>query len=83
MNIFVANINRAVTEGELKALFEPFGEVTSVRIINDESNVGPKGFGYVEMLNDDQALKAISRLTNSNFYGEKLIVSRARPKNDW
>ena len=83
MNIFVANINRSVTEGELKALFEPFGEVTSVRIINDESNVGPKGFGYVEMLNDDHALRAISRLTNSNFYGEKLIVSRARPKNDW
>lgn len=83
MNIFVANINRAVTEGELKELFEPFGEVTSVRIINDESNVGPKGFGYVEMLNEDQASKAISRLTNSNFHGEKLIVSKARPKNDW
>ena len=83
MNIFVANINRSVSEEELKALFTPFGEVTSVKIINDGSNVGPKGFGFVEMLHEDQALKAINKLTNSSFYGEKLIVSRARPKNDW
>jgi RNA recognition motif-containing protein len=80
MNLFVANISRTVTDDALKALFSEFGEVTSVKIITDKYTGESKGFGFVEMLNDSQALEAIKKLTNANFFGRNLAVSKARPK---
>jgi len=80
MNLFVANISRSVKDDALKALFAEFGEVTSVKIINDKYTGESKGFGFVEMRNDTQALDAIKKLTNANFFGRNLIVSKARPK---
>jgi RNA recognition motif-containing protein len=80
MNLFVTNISRTVKEEALKALFSEFGQVTSVKIINDKSTGESKGFGFVEMVNDTQALDAIRRLTNANFFGKNLLVSKARPK---
>lgn len=80
MNLFVANISRTVKDDALKALFSEFGEVTSVKIINDKYTGESKGFGFVEMLNDNQALDAIKKLTNASFFGKNLVVSKARPK---
>jgi RNA recognition motif-containing protein len=80
MNLFVANIDRTVKEDALKALFAEFGEVTSVKIVGDKYTGESKGFGFVEMRNDNQALEAIRRLTNASFFGKNLIVSKARPK---
>jgi RNA recognition motif-containing protein len=80
MNLFVTNISRAVKEDALKALFSEFGEVTSCKIINDKYTGESKGFGFIDMVNDTHALDAIKRLTNANFFGKNLLVSRARPK---
>lgn len=80
MNLFVANISRNVKNEALEALFAEFGEVTSVKIINDKFTGESKGFGFVEMLNDNQALEAIKKLSDADFFGKKLVVSKARPK---
>lgn len=80
MNLFVANISRTVKDEALRALFAEFGEVTSAKIINDKHTGESKGFGFVEMQNDNQALDAIQKLTNASFFGKNLVVSKARPK---
>jgi len=82
MNLFVTNISHVVKEEALKALFSEFGDVSSVKIIGDKYTGESKGFGFVEMANDSQALDAINRLTNAEFFGRKLVVSKARPKNN-
>lgn len=80
MNLFVTNISHVVKEGALKALFSEFGDVSSVKIINDKHTGESKGFGFVEMIDDGQALTAMKKLTNANFFGRNLIVSKARPR---
>lgn len=80
MNLFVTNISRTVKEDALKALFSEFGQVSSVKIIGDKYTGESKGFGFVEMLNDNQALDAIKKLSNAEFFGKRLVVSKARPK---
>lgn len=80
MNLFVTNISRTVQVEALKALFSEFGQVSSVKIIGDKYTGESKGFGFVEMVNDSQALDAIKKLTNAEFFGRRLIVSKARPK---
>jgi RNA recognition motif-containing protein len=80
MNLFVANINRTVSEDALKALFSKFGEVASVKIVNDNYTGTSKGFGFVEMINDSQANDAMNKLSNAPFFGKTLVVSKARPK---
>ncbi len=82
MNLFVTNISHVVKEEALKALFSEFGQVSSVKIIGDKYTGESKGFGFVEMENDSQALDAINRLTNAEFFGRKLMVSKARPKTN-
>ena len=80
MNLFVANISKTVNDDALKKLFAEFGEVTSVNIIKDRRTGESKGFGFVEMLNEAQALEAIRKLTSASFFGLNLVVSKARPK---
>ena len=80
MNLFVTNISRTVKEDALKALFSEFGEVSSVKIISDKYTGESKRFGFIEMLNDNQALEAIKKLAHANFFGRNLVVSKARPK---
>jgi RNA recognition motif-containing protein len=80
MNLFVTNISRTVNEETLKALFSEFGQVSSVKIIGDKYTGESKGFGFVDMANENQAIEAIKKLTNAEFFGRKLVVSKARPK---
>ncbi|MEJ1238420.1 RNA-binding protein [Chryseolinea sp. T2] len=80
MNLFVANISRAVKEEALKALFSEFGPVSSVKILADKYTGESKGFGFVEMANDNHALEAIRKLSNAEFFGRRLVVSKARPR---
>ena len=82
MNLFVANISRSVTEGALKALFEEFGKISSVKIVVDKYTGESKGFGFVDMLDDRDAMEAIKKLSSANFFGKNLVVSKARPKTD-
>ena len=80
MNLFVANISHSVKEDALRSLFTNFGEVSSIKIITDKFTGESKGFGFVEMLDDNEAQKAIKGLTNANFFGRNLVVSKAKPK---
>jgi len=80
MNIFVTNISQAVGNEALQGLFSAFGKVTSVKIITDRQTGQSKGFGFVEMDNDSDALVAIRKLANAEFFGKRLVVSKAKPK---
>ncbi len=80
MNLFVTNISRTVNEEALKALFGQFGDVSSVKIIGDKYTGESKGFGFVDMPNDGQATTAMNKLGNAEFFGRRLMVSKAKPK---
>jgi len=81
MNIFVANLNYKVQDKELKELFESFGTVDSARVINDRETHRSKGFGFVEMPNDDEANNAIRDLDGKEFHGKNIAVKRAFDRN--
>lgn len=80
MNIFVGNLNYKLNNESLAELFTPYGEVTSARIIMDKMSGRSKGFGFVEMPNDESALKAIAALHESEVMGRKMIASEAKPQ---
>ncbi|MGX9985799.1 RNA recognition motif domain-containing protein [Chryseobacterium sp. POL2] len=82
MNIFVSNINYATKEEQLLSLFENHGEVSSAKIIMDRDTGRSKGFGFVEMPNDDEAKQAIEALNQQDFNGKTLNVSEARPREE-
>jgi RNA recognition motif-containing protein len=79
MNIYVGNLSRFVTEEALRNLFAGFGQVTTVRLIKDKFSGEPRGFGFVEMPNNEEAEKAIAALNGSDFEGQSLKVNEARP----
>ena len=81
MDIFISNLNRSVNEEALKALFSEFGAVVSVRIISDKQSGQSKGFGFLNMSNDKEAMAAIDKLNSAEYFGRKLAVSKAMPKN--
>jgi RNA recognition motif-containing protein len=80
MNVFVANIDRTVKDDALKALFAVCGEVTAAKILTDTYTGESKGFGFVDMRNEKEGMDAIRKLTHAEFFGRKLVVSKARPK---
>ena len=82
MNIYVANIAFKATDGELKELFEEYGEVSSAKIIMDKETQRSRGFGFVEMPDDAAAKQAIAKLNGHDFLGKTLNVNEARPKTD-
>jgi len=79
-NLFVANLSFQTTDSELAALFKGFGQVTRVHIAMDRVTGRARGFGFVEMSNDDEAAKAITGLDGKEVGGRKLKVNEARPK---
>jgi RNA recognition motif-containing protein len=82
MNIFVGNLSFDAVEADIKKLFEGFGNVASVVIVRRKEKKTPKsrGFGFVEMPDEQQALAAIAALNGKEFMGRILNVDRARPK---
>ncbi len=82
MNIFVAKLSYNTQEDTLRAAFEEFGEVSSVKIIMDKFEGRSKGFGFVEMPNDDEAMEAINELNDSELDGRYIVVKKARPRED-
>lgn len=79
-NLFVGNMSFQTTEGDLRALFEPFGQITRVHIAMDRETGRARGFGFVEMANDEEAAKAIAGLDGKEVGGRNLKVNEARPK---
>ncbi len=82
MNIYVGNLSYDTTEDDLRQAFESFGEVSSVNIITDKYTGKAKGFGFVEMSNQDEAKAAIEGLNSQEMNGRTLNVNEARPRSD-
>ena len=82
MNIYVGNLSWNLKDQDLANLFTPYGEVASAKIVMDKFTQRSKGFGFVEMLNDEQAQAAIAQLNGSEVDGRNLVVNESRPKED-
>ncbi len=80
MNIFVAKLNYDTIEDDLRAAFEQFGEVSSCSIAHDKMTGRSKGFGFVEMDNDEEADKAIDALNETDLDGRTIVVKKAEPR---
>lgn len=80
MNIFVAKLNYDTQEEDLRAAFEQFGEVTSCTIVFDKMMNRSKGFGFVEMANDEEGRAAIRELNESELDGRTIVVKEAEPR---
>ena len=80
MNIFVAKLNYDTHEDDLRAAFEEYGEVTSCNVIMDKFTGKSKGFGFVEMPNDDEGRNAIEGLNDTEMDGRTIVVKKAEPR---
>ncbi len=82
MNIYIGNLAYDTTEDGIRQAFEAYGEVSSVNIITDRDSGRPRGFGFVEMPDQEQATAAINGLGGRELDGRQLNVNEARPKRD-
>ena len=80
MNIFVGSLPFSLEEADLKELFEAYGEVSTVKLISDRETGRSKGFGFVEMPDDEAAQKAITGLNGADVKGRSIAVSQAEEK---
>jgi hypothetical protein len=80
MNIYVGNISYSTKEEDLREAFGEFGEVESVKIISDRETGRSKGFGFVEMTDDEAGEKAIEEMNGKEVGGRALRFNQARPK---
>ena len=81
-NLFVGNMTFQTTETDLRALFEPFGQVTRVHVAKDRETGRARGFAFVEMPNDEEAGRAMAALDGKEVDGRNLKVNEARPKTE-
>ncbi|HUA14713.1 MAG TPA: RNA-binding protein [Verrucomicrobiae bacterium] len=81
-NIFVGNLSFNTNEDELRQAFEAYGQVDRVSIMTDRDTGRSRGFGFVEMANNDDGEKAIAALNGAQLSGRTINVNEARPKND-
>ena len=82
MNIFVAGLSYSVTDSDLSSFFEEYGAVSSAKVVMDRATNRSKGFGFVEMDDNEAAAKAISELNGAEYDGRTLAVSEARPREE-
>ncbi|HOP06649.1 MAG TPA: RNA-binding protein [candidate division Zixibacteria bacterium] len=80
MNIYIGNLSYNTTEERLREAFESYGQVSSVKIITDRETGRPRGFGFVEMDNQDEGMAAISGLNGQELDGRALNVNEARQR---
>lgn len=80
MNIYAGNLSYSVTDEDLQELFGEFGEVSRASVISDRETGRSKGFGFVEMANDDEAKHAIDSLNGKDVKGRAISVNEARPR---
>ena len=80
MNIFVGSLPWSIEEADLRESFEAYGAVDTVKIITDKFTGRSKGFGFVEMANDEEAQKAIDELNGATVEGRTIVVNKSEPK---
>jgi len=81
-NIYIGNLNFDTSEQTLRETFEAFGQVDRVSIITDRETGRPRGFGFVEMADDNAANEAIEQLNGKDLEGRPLTVNEARPRGE-
>ncbi len=82
MNIYVGNLPYSVRDEELRATFEPFGQVLSAEVIFDKRTRRSRGYGFVEMAQDADAKRAIDALNGKELHGRELRVDASQPKSE-
>ncbi len=82
MNIFVGNLQYAINEQDLQGIFEEYGEVASSKIITDRMSGRSKGFGFIEMADEEAAKKAIEELNGAELEGRTMVVNEAKPREN-
>jgi RNA recognition motif-containing protein len=82
MNIYVGNLSRDVVDDDLLQAFKEFGEVKTASVVKDRYTGEARGFGFVEMLNKEEAQKAIQASNSKEMKGRHMIVNEARPPKD-
>jgi len=79
-SIYVGNLPWSTTADDLRALFEPYGEVENARIITDRETGRSRGFGFVDMADEEAARRAIAELHNYEYGGRPLTVNQAQSR---
>lgn len=82
MNIYVSNLSFNVTDDDLRGFFESYGDVTSAKVINDKFTGRSRGFGFVEMSDDEAAKTAVSELDGGMVEGRAIKVTEAKPREE-
>ncbi|MDR0865132.1 MAG: RNA-binding protein [Candidatus Symbiothrix sp.] len=82
MNIFIAGLSFKVNDADLVNLFEEYGQITSAKVINDRQTGRSKGYGFVELSDDEAAAKAIAELNGAEYDGRTISVSEAKPREE-
>jgi RNA recognition motif-containing protein len=82
MNIYVSNLSFNVQDEDLREFFTEYGEVTSAKVIMDKMTNQSRGFGFVEMSDDEASKKAITELDGATVEGRTIKVMEAKPKED-
>src|SRR5882672_4732659 len=80
MKLYIGNLPFSTDDGQLRTLFEAHGEVASATIVMDRETGRPRGFGFVEMTNDDQARAAIEAMNGQQVDGRAIVVNEAKPR---
>lgn len=81
ISVYIGNLPYDTTEEQVVELFRPFGEVNRAALVKDRETGRPRGFGFVEMPNDDEARKAIEALSGKDYEGRPLTVNEARNRS--
>ena len=82
MNIYVGNLSFQLSENDLNSAFEEYGQVDSTKIITDRETGRSKGFGFIEMPNQEEAQKAIEGLNGKELEGRAVKVNESKPRED-
>ena len=82
MNLYISNLSYNISDEDLRQLFADYGEITSAKVIMDKETGRSRGFGFVELRDDELAKKAIEELNQASYDGKVINITEARPRED-
>ena len=82
MNLYISNLSYNISDADLRQLFADYGEITSAKVIMDRETGRSRGFGFVELSDDELAKKAIEELNQASYDGKVINITEARPWED-
>ena len=82
MNLYISNLSYNISDEDLRQLFADYGEITSAKVIMDRETGRSRGFGFVELSDDELAKKAIEEINQASYDGKVINITEARPRED-